>query len=167
MMEGVKAYLLALCAAGALVSVSLTLLPGGAARSIASLAGGLILIYVAVRPLPGIDWETALGELTASLEPARQTASFAADETESRIRDIIKDRCEAYIWDKAREAGVDVREICVEMSPPEEDPLPRLATVTGTFTEQQRTDLSRQIREDLGIRTENQTWIWNGNRQGS
>ena len=70
---------------------------------------------------------------------------------------IIKEDCEAYIWDKAQEMGLEL-EVVVTVDEGTGYPYPTGAVLTGAVTAAQQEILSRWMEENLGIAREEQEW---------
>ena len=71
--------------------------------------------------------------------------------------DIIKRRTAAYILDKAKNLGAD---LMVEVTLNDEiPPVPCAVRLRGIITPYAKKVLSETIFRDLGIKTEEQTWI--------
>ena len=116
MIEALRSWLIAVAAAAFLVSLSQSLIPEGTVRKIAGFAGGLTLLLVMVRPLLGADfdhldfhYEDYAGEISQ-----RQTE--LQTQSDQTLQELIAEKTEAYILDKAAALGVDCT-VHVLMSP--------------------------------------------------
>ena len=89
MMDALRTWLYGVFCAALLLTLTQGLLPKGKLRSLASLAGGLILLLALLRPLGvGKDWNWDASPFQKELSAERQ-AQLAA---------IIAEETEAYIW---------------------------------------------------------------------
>ena len=80
-----------------------------------------------------------------------------SDASKDAVSDIIKERAEAYILDKAASVGADIR---VELELSEDAlPVPVSVTLSGAVSPAGRRRLQEMIRDDLGIPLEAQKWI--------
>ena len=125
--------------------------------SLLKLICGLMLSFSILNPILSIvrgDWEdlgiTLPGEGESAAEEGKEQA-------QKSVRALIKEETEAYILDKARDMDLTVR-VSVRLSE-EAMPTPDFVTVYGTVPPYQKTQLSRMLTEELGIRKENQQWI--------
>ena len=157
MMDAVRRYLFSLCAAALLCSLVRALVPKGRMKSICSLLCGMFLAMTALSGLAG--W--ALEDVAEELSRMRIAAAEARTGVEIRNREalqaIIKQKTEAYIWDKAQELGLAVA-IDVTVAEDASYPYPAAVRITGSFSEMQRQSLTRYIEENLAIGKEQQTW---------
>ena len=88
-----------------------------------------------------------------SQEAVRSGENFARQE----LSQGIKQRCEAYILDKAEKLGV---RITAEITLTEDDPpVPASVILSGSVSPYARSRLTQQISSDLGIPEEAQTWV--------
>lgn len=71
--------------------------------------------------------------------------------------EYIKTSCEAYILDKAKDLGVEIRAIFSLNG----DLIPETAEISGTGGIREQKRLQKILMMDLGIPKENQIWIWN------
>ncbi len=103
----------------------------------------------------------ALEDVAEELSRMRIAAEEARTGVEIRNREalqaIIKQKTEAYIWDKAQELGLAVA-IDVTVAEDASYPYPAAVRITGSFSEMQRQSLTRYIEENLAIGKEQQTW---------
>lgn len=154
MIEAARSWLTAVAAAAFLVSLSQSLIPEGTVRKIAGFAGGLALLLVMVRPLLGADfdhldlrYEDYAGEIQQ-----RQTELEA--QSDQTLEELIQEKTEAYILDKAAALGVECT-VRVLVEPGEDGtPIPSGAELTG-----QKSDaLADYMEQELGIPKERQVY---------
>ena len=131
------------------------LTPAGGPRRAARLAGGLLLLLAVVRPLLKLDG----AELTRAVSEYRLEAEWSAQalemENRERMKDIIEARSAAYIQDKAAAMGI-VCGVEVTVDEAAEYPVPKLVTITGALSREERKALARQIETDFAIPADRQ-----------
>ena len=154
MMDAVREWLSSVVAAALLVSVAQSMVPEGSIRKIAGFTGGLILLAVLLQPalrtdlsalhLRFEDYEAAVAERQAELEEDQDRA----------LADIIAERTEAYILDKASDLGLEIS-LRVETELDQEGlPIPAAVEIEGPRSE----ELATYLEEELGIPAERQVW---------
>lgn len=152
-----REYLLALTTAAILVSMLQSLLPKGSVRRAALFAGGLVMILAVMSPLTEVK-ENTLSQIIAHIH-VEQEAMETGIRTENReiLSSIIKERTEAYIWDKAEEIGLSLQvDVKLDES---EYPIPVGVVLIGKFSPEQRRLLTAVIETDLGIQEDSQEWV--------
>ena len=153
MMGALREWLLGIIAAALIVSVLYALVPKGALRSAAHLAGGLVLLLTVLRPVMGLrmeelqvrweDWEAAIEE---------QIGDYQAD-TQRQMEELIEAETGAYISKKAAELGRPCR-VQVETEVRDGMPFPCGAALDIGYD----AALSRWMAEELAIPAERQQW---------
>lgn len=143
-------------AAALLTAVAMVITPKN--KKIVALAGGLIMILAAVKPL---------GELTYQ-DISAQIAKYQikADELRSGINVgnaeimalIIQEQAEAYILDKAAELGLEIEVEVTTQQASDGWPYPTDVKVTGQLSESDIQRLGRIISEDLAVAPDRQEW---------
>ncbi len=153
MTEGVRAYLLSVCAAALFVCVLSSVSPEGIFRRLTSLAGGLLFLIVVLSPMVRLD----LQDLAEMIQWEEQAFTPQWD-VQEQMETFIKGRCREYIVDKAAALELEVS-VSVETQMQDNYPVPAAVTVWGSFDEDQRARLSQIITRDLGIPQDCQEWI--------
>ena len=153
-MGALREWLTSLVAVSMLLSVARTLVPEGSIRKISSVTGGLILLVVLLRPLPGAD----LSRLDLHLEDYERAIGQRQEELasagEAELAGIIEERTAAYISDKADTLGLAVK-VQVETKPAGDGvPVPWRAELWGPRSPA----LATYMEEELGIPGERQVW---------
>jgi len=157
MIEGVRAWLLAVIAAAVMCSAAQALMPSGAVKQVGKLVCGLALLCVVLSPAVEMDLEGGqrwLEDYAQSLERQKEELKNQVD---GGMKSIIEGEYAAYIVDKATKLGLscDVKVTCRE----EEGVfLPDRAYVTGALTREAQASLSQAIQQDLGIPPERQSY---------
>lgn len=109
MILALKNWLTAVLAASMLISAAEKLIPAGAVRRVASLTGGLLLLVVLIQPLThlrgralSLDFQARRDEVEARREELRA-------QSQTELAELIAEKTEAYILDKAGTLGVSCR----------------------------------------------------------
>ena len=156
-MEGVREYLLSVTA-GAMLCAILTGLTGekGALSGLHRLVCGLFLCFTVIAPLAQVkisDFSDLAGDI---LGEGQQIAREGEESTREALRQIITDETRAYIMDKARSYGAEVK---VQVTLSEDDPpVPVRCTISGAVSPYVRQQLTKVLISELGIPEENLTW---------
>lgn len=157
MTAAVTKYLLAVAAAGMLVSLMLPLLPEGSPRRVGNFVGSLLVILAVLSPLRSLDPSDMAEAIARIRTEGREAVTGVEVGSRELLAAIIKEDCEAYIWDKAREMGLEL-EVVVTVDEGTGYPYPTGAVLTGAVTAAQQEILSRWMEENLGIAREEQEW---------
>ena len=157
MTEGIRGYLLSVCAISILVSLVQTILPQGTVRRVAGFTGGMLILLTAVSPVAGLQPAQLAKSVSRIQLEMEALETGAATGNRELMAGIIKQRCKAYILDKAAELGMSI-EADVELDETSDYPYPVKAVLTGTCSAQQKEQLSAAISENLGIPGEQQEW---------
>lgn len=158
MTAAVARYLLSVAAAGMLVSLVLPLLPEGSVRRVGNFVGSLLVVLAVLSPLKTLDSADMAEALARIRVEAEEAVTGVEVDNREILAAIIKEECETYIWDKAREMGLEL-EVVVTVDEGAGYPYPTGAAITGSVTPEQQASLSRWIEETLGIAQEEQEWI--------
>lgn len=151
-----RQWMMGIFAAALLTAVAMVITPKN--KKIVALAGGLIMILAAVKPL---------GELTYQ-DISAQIAKYQikADELRSGINVgnaeimalIIQEQTEAYILDKAAELGLEIEVEVTTQQASDGWPYPTDVKVMGQLSESDIQRLGRIISEDLAVAPDRQEW---------
>lgn len=151
-MNSVSSYLLRLICAAFLSALVLAIGGDGAGKGMRQFLCGLFLALTALSPLGTME----LPEL--DLEVYREDAGAAVSDgiyqAQSAQNEIITERCEAYIFNKAAELGLSL-DVKVTL---DEEGIPASVTLTGQASPAELEELSGCIARDLGVGKEAQTW---------
>lgn len=146
-MAFLREWLLGVTAAALAVALAQSLTPEGTVKKVGKLVGGLILLLAVTRPLAGLAPAALEGLWTPSA--SQEEAGQAGEEV---MKVLIAQKTGAYILDKGQSLGCRVREAQVTVA---EDgsgwPVPWSVRLTGTWTAEQREELSRLLEEELAI----------------
>ncbi|MBQ3072891.1 MAG: hypothetical protein IJD20_06325 [Oscillospiraceae bacterium] len=132
----------------------------GTARKVMELTCGLLILLTILRPLAKID----IGALSASI--GRLITQTQITDREDRAyharntAEIIKEKTEAYIWDKASEENFKPTEVSVEVSFGGTYPYASGVLIGGPYTELQKERIGSWIETMLAIPEDRQQWRW-------
>lgn len=157
-MEGIREYLISVTAAALLCGI-LRSLTGekGSTAGLMRLLCGIFLALTVIRPVKELTLKN-FSLLPANLiNDAQDVSNEGVDYARQAKARLIKERCEAYILDKARELGAEIRvDIAVSR---DNDPVPVSCVITGDLSPYARNQLRTALEKDLGIPEEDQQWI--------
>ena len=149
-MSALSGYLMRMICAAFLCAVVQCM--AGSSQGIRRLIAGIFLTLTVLSPIGDIE----LPEL--DLELFRADAMAAVDhgtaQAEEMRSDIILEACEAYIWNKAAEMGLEP-EIRLTL---DSEGMPLSVELTGMASPLERQKLTQTIVRELGIRKEDVTW---------
>lgn len=153
-MEGLREYLLRLLWAALVCGIVNRTAKGSVCAPVIRLLCGVFLTVVLVQPLGSFSFDAPLqwtqGLETAAADAVRQGSREAQAQKEA----IIKARLEAYIVEKAAQAGASVTADITLGG----DGLPRAVTVTGALSPAVKGRLKRMLTQELGIPEVRQQW---------
>ena len=157
-MESLGNYILSVTSAAILLAVLLTLLSkNGSTSSLLRLIGGLFLTFTLVVPLTDLKLDDIFDSFLNISSDGNSIAAYGQECYQTELASIIKQRCEAYILDKAQSLGA---ELTVEVTVSQDDmPVPLGATMRGSISPYARSQLASVISDQLGIPKEDQQWI--------
>ena len=153
-MEGLREYLLRLLWVALVCGIVNRTAKGSVCAPVIRLLCGVFLTVVLVQPLGSFSFDAPLqwtqGLETAAADAVRQGSREAQAQKEA----IIKARLEAYIVEKAAQAGASVTADITLGG----DGLPRAVTVTGALSPAAKRKLRQVMTEVLGIPEVRQQW---------
>ncbi len=150
MTEFIRSWLMGLICASMILAVLRALMPGKDSR-ILRLAGGLVLLAVAITPVAAVDMSD-LTQLAGIYEQAAEdyTEELLA-QNQILYETIIEEQIAAYILDKAAELEMDCRVTITVAWEESGIPKPHSAVLRGTWSEKQKAALASYIEDELGI----------------
>lgn len=156
-MDELKAGLLAVIGAGLLTSILLELLKDGAVKQTVRLVIGLVITLLVLAPLADLDLN-AFGQYMTQIQMEREMMETGIPvENEKILSQIIQEKTEAYILDKAGELGAEVM-VSVVVEAGDTYPYPYEAVITGTLTKAQQESLAAYLEQSLAIPEERQVF---------
>ena len=154
MIEAVRSWLVSIVAASFLVSMAQSLIPEGTVRKIAGMVGGLALLLTLVKPLLGADFEKMGFQYADYASEIQQRQTELKSESETALEQLIAEKTEAYILDKATEFDVACT-VRVQVERTENGtPAPAGVEITGQRSE----SLANYMEQELGIPKERQVY---------
>ena len=131
----------------------------GSNQGLRRLIAGIFLTLTALAPVGDLELpELDLERIRADAQAAMQEGTDQADDMRSGI---ILEACEAYIWNKAAEMGLEL-EITLTL---DTQGIPSAVILTGSASPLERQELTQMIVRDLGV--EGRDVIWNDPYQSS
>ncbi len=158
MTDAIRSYLLSVVAVSLLSAILLALVPNGPIRRAATFVCGLILILVCLSPFRTLDLSAlaqSISRLTMQEDAARTGVQVNSREITA---ELIKQKCEAYILDKAASMGLHLQaEVILETD--SAYPYPSSVRITGALTAEQKRALEAYIEANLAVPAASQEWI--------
>ena len=156
-MDGIREYLVQVTAAGMICGV-VNMIAGKKGSVAASVRIMTVILMTVTMASPLV--RLRLTGISDFLSDIRYDGSMYAQQgsqtSKDAVSDIIRERSEAYILDKAALLGADIR---VELTLSRDAlPIPVSVTIYGAVSPVSRQRLQKLIRDDLGIPLEAQTW---------
>ena len=142
MVEFLGKWLMGVTCAAMILALAEGLSPAGGPKRAARLAGGLLLLLAVVKPLISLDGSALTRAMTEYRLDAEYSAQALEEENKTLMMDIIEAQSAAYIQDKAAALGITCT-VQVEADEAAEYPIPKVVTITG--------ELSREEREALCV----------------
>ena len=153
-MAGLRAYLLRLLWAAMVCGILNRTVKGSGCAPVIRLLCGVFLTVVLVQPLCGLSFEEPLRWTEDLNALGAEIVEQGSREAQAQKEAIIKARLEAYIVEKADQAGASVSaDITLD-----DDGLPRAVTVTGALSPAAKRQLRQVMTEALGIPEVRQQW---------
>ena len=154
MMEGLRQWLLGIVLTAFAAGLAMDLAPKGREQAYVRMVGGLLLMLALLGPLGTALREETVLPAGGFSSGVRETAEGYREKQRLALAEIIEERTEAYICDKAEALGLAV-EVRVETAPGEgEIPLPAAVYIRGPYSDA----LGAAIQKEVGIPAEKQIW---------
>ena len=112
-------------------------------------------VLAVVKPLLSLDGTALTRAMTEYRLDAEWAAQTLEEENKTLMMDIIETQCAAYIQDKAASLGITCQ-VQVEADEAVEYPVPKVVTITGDLTREEREKLTEQIEADFAIPADRQ-----------
>ena len=153
-MAGLRAYLLRLLWAAMVCGILNRMVKGSGCAPVIRLLCGVFLTVVLVQPLCGLSFEEPLRWTEDLNALGAEIVEQGSREAQAQKETIIKTRLEAYIVEKAAQAGASVTADITLGG----DGLPQAVTVTGALSPAAKRKLRQVMTEALGIPEVRQQW---------
>jgi len=156
-MEGIPQYLISVTAAALFCGIinSFTM-KKSTGSTIIKLLTGLLMVVTVLSPWPNIDLREFTDYTLDLSADAQEAMSVGEVYAKSQTQEIINQRTQAYILDKAALLGIEVN-VAVTLddgSPPK----PRGVTISGEASPYAKNVLQQYIESNLAIPKENIIW---------
>lgn len=155
-MEELRRYILSVAAAAALCGILSGLVKNSTASGVFRILCGAVMAAVVLIPAAGLECPEFVLDMDSFSLAAADAASEGEKISQAAIEDIIKQRTEAYILDKA--SAMDLQLSVEVMVNGEAIPVPVKAVLSGTIAPYDRQRISDMLEAELGITKENQVW---------
>lgn len=149
-------WMIGIFAAALLTAVALTITPKN--KKAVALAGGLIMILAAVKPLGELTYQDISAQIAKYQIKADELRSGINVGSAEIMAVIIQEQTEAYILDKAAELGLEIEVEVTTQQASDGWPYPTDVKVTGQLSESDIQRLGRIISEDLAVAPDRQEW---------
>ena len=117
---------------------------------------GIFVTFTVVRPFTSFEITKILPDLGYFNASSEYVVSSALDDSELKLKQIIKENCETYIYDKAVSLGCEIDAI-VYLS--DEEPYQPIKTIiSGNISPYAKNKLKYYLENELGIAAEDQQW---------
>ena len=157
MIEGARAWLLAMLAACILCSVADSLMPTGPVKGVGKLVCGLVLLCALLSGAKGLDVAAGQAWLDDWLAGVGEERAYLENQVNGEMKTIIEERFAEYIVDKAAELGLScTAQVTCQLEG--EVYLPSRVQLDGVLEEGQRERLTQIIWEELGVPPEEQVY---------
>lgn len=157
MTAAVREWLLGVAAAALALALAEALAPEGGAKRVCRLAGGMALLLAAAGPLVGLlDGGLIAQTVNGWRDKARSYELELEEKNDLFYLSIIEEETAAYIVDKAKEIGFDCQAEVTYGYDEDGAPRPWAVTARGSWTREQREQLSRLLEEELGVPAQRQ-----------
>ena len=157
MMGEIRNYLLSIVCVSLICGIAVTVVGKNESfGKVIKLLAGLIMAVVVIAP-----WTTIqINDISLYFESLELDAKDAVNDgiayADEQKQAFIKEKAEAYIWDKAASLGAEL-EINVELSD-EGFPKPIQVSLSGMISPYNKSILVKDISQNLGIPEEEQHW---------
>ena len=152
-----------LCAMSLLCGAALTLTPQGGAKRVTEILCTAVLVLTVLSPLKELDLDAYALSVAKYRETEAELFHKGEEAGERLNRLVIEREYESYIMDKAKNLGLTITEVQIEVEWSLDGlwiPYGAEVHVQGDSTT--KDDLGRILRDDLGIPFERQQWYEDG-----
>ena len=153
----IRKYLLSVAAASLLTSLLPALLPKGKIQKVESFIGSLVLILTILSPVVKLNASSIRKAMESYQIDLQDTQRGIEKKSRGVLEELISQRCEEYIWDKAAQMGLQL-EIEITVGENSDIPVPVSASMVGVCSQEDQAVLSKTLEEKLGIPRNKQEW---------
>ena len=149
-------YVLSIISASVIAAIVSSFFDGKSGTAgLIKLVSGLFLTFVIISPLTKLDFSRVNDYLDEFILEGVEAASVGENLAREAEGDIITDRVQAYILDKANSLGAELDvEVVLD-----QDNIPVSVTLIGNISPYAKAQMAAIIVNDLGISKEQQLWI--------
>lgn len=147
-----------LCALSVLCGAALSISPKGNVRRIMSIICAAALICAVLEPLAGMDFSAYSLELAKAEQRREEFLEQNGDAGERLDRLVIQEQYRAYIMDKAKELGIPLTEVSVELRWSSEGLWLPESVVYTAGDGGNRGALEQTVEAELGVPVQRQNW---------
>jgi len=157
-MKALGQYILSITSAAMIFGTLKSLLGGkGTSAILLQLVGGLFLAFTIVTPIADIDFDKIFDIQNDYVTKGDEFSVQGSEIAHTQFRNIIKQRSEAYILDKALAYQTPL-EVEVVLSS-DNIPVPATVCMKGSVSPYVKNSLQVWLEDNMGIPRENQIWI--------
>lgn len=155
-MDDIRVYLMSVCGAAIICSIAGKFFRGKSSIGIIKIMCGLFMTITLLRPVHNLRIN-GISQIGYDIEyQASKAISQGEQESENALKNIIKEKTETYILQKAQLLQADITvEVYVTA---DTVPTPEKVYLSGNIGPYARQQLQNTIAQDLGISKENQIW---------
>ena len=156
-MEVLGCYILSVTSAAILFSILHSMLDKKSSSAVLlQLIGGLFLTFTIISPVADIKFDSLFDFPPDYISQGNLLSAQGRKTTQDQLREIIKQRSEAYILDKAMSYQTPIH---VEVSlRQDETPVPTAVRLQGSITPYAKSAMQQRLQDEIGIPRENQIW---------
>lgn len=157
-MAALGRYLFSVTSASIIFSILKSLLDRkSGVAAVIQLTGGLFLALTVISPILDFDFNHFFGASPEYLDQANTISETGRTIVQEQLREIIKERSEAYILDKAMSYQTPVNvEVTLDHS---ENNIPAGVQLKGSVSPYVKGVMTIWLQKEMGIPEENQIWI--------
>lgn len=156
-MQTIGTYLLSLTGAALIYAFATKMPIKGVNAGIIRMICGVFMALVVVSPLVSIKLDSLDALAGDMMSAGSQTAIDGENIAMQAMTEIIKEKTQAYILDKAADLGVRLHVIVSVSS--DDLPVPEGVQLTGKVSPYAKSLLTEYIEQQLGIDRKEQVWI--------
>jgi len=156
-MDALGTYILSVTSASILYSVLHSLVDKKSSASmLLQLIGGLFLTFTVIAPVSDLDFGPLFDSQWKYISQGNSIVDEGKQFAQEQIREIIKQRCEAYILDKAMTFQTPIRvEVSLDRG---ETSAPTSVKLEGSIPPYIKRTMQQWLQDEMGIPRENQIW---------
>ena len=151
-----RSYLRSITGASLICAIAMKIPIKGASASILRMICGIFMALTLLSPISAIKINKIDPVVDVIWSEAENAASEGENIAQDAMAQLIKNRCEAYILDKAADLGVSL-DVRVSLTS-QQLPVPQRVVLTGAVSPYQKSVITEYLKEQLGIDGEEIQW---------